>query len=449
MAKKKHDANNPLLVVKDNRLMEAKFQFSLWEMRIFERMVSLVEKGATEFRLCRIYIKDLVDFFHSKSHNDYDLVREAAKSLAYKKLHLPYMRDNKRRWAIISVFPTVTTPDSEERGGENAYIELEFHRDLGPYLLDLKERFKSYDIRNIQSLKSIYSIRLYILLKQYELLGQRHFELDMLKNILSISPDKYTHYGSFKQRVILRPQQEIAKHCDLYFEFEEEKEGKKVVGIIFHIYSNPKNQFGPLELSSKQAHTANKLKSERAVPKSATIECFYDKIGRYITKAELQIWIDKYGEDTLEKAIDYILSRLSEGLEIGNVPGYLQHLLKQPSITAKPEPKVRKRGAKRNAQQDKRRLEQEYQALMQEYQAKLDHVLGMIIATYPDQASILQQRALELARKVLPTATVNSQVTLAQFIRLARENFPTHFNSLQDTYEWKIANIRQAIDAHD
>jgi len=41
--------SNKNLVVKANRLMEAKFQFKLWEMRIFEQMVSMINKDEKEF----------------------------------------------------------------------------------------------------------------------------------------------------------------------------------------------------------------------------------------------------------------------------------------------------------------------------------------------------------------------------------------------------------------
>jgi hypothetical protein len=184
------------------------------------------------------------------------------------------------------------------------------------------------------------------------------------------------------------------------------------------------------------------------LPKFATIDRFYDKISAYTTKEELSAWSEKYGEAILERAIDYTLNRLAEGLEIGNVPGYIQHLLKQPSMTTPPVAPLKEsksKGSKRN----KELLKQEYQRLMQEYQTKQDHVLGSIVASYPDQASILQQKAVELARKVLPSATVNSQVTQGQFVKLAREHFPAHFDVLQNMYEVKIANIRQAIDAHD
>lgn len=231
--------NKKSLVVKSNSLMEAKFHFKLWEMRLFEKMISLIKKGDTEFRACKIYIIDLINYFEGNSRNDYELIREAALSLGDKKLFIPYQTvKGAKRWAKISIFPTVTIPDGEDRGGENAYIELEFHNDLKPHLLDLKERFKAYDIRNIQSLRSIYSIRMFILLKQFDNIGFRRIEIAVLRNLLGVEEQQYKLYADFKKRVILRPQKDLKKYCDICFDFKEEKVGRKVHSITFIIKPN-------------------------------------------------------------------------------------------------------------------------------------------------------------------------------------------------------------------
>lgn len=246
------------LVVKSNSLMEAKFHFKLWEMRIFEKMISLIKKGDREFRSCKIYIKDLIDYFEGNSRNDYGLIRDAALSLGDKKLFVPYVTNRgAKRWAKISIFPTITIPDGETRGGENAYIELEFHNDLKPYLLDLKERFKAYDIRNIQSLRSIYSIRMFILLKQFENIGNRRIGVETLRELLGVGSDQYKLYADFKKRVILRPQKDLQQYCDIYFDFEEEKRGRKVEVINFVIKKNTPLRAKVLTAKKRKKSTLN------------------------------------------------------------------------------------------------------------------------------------------------------------------------------------------------
>lgn len=296
-----NDITNKNLVVKSNSLMEAKFQFKLWEMRLFEKMISLIKKGDKDFRSCKIYMKDLITYFEGNSKNDYKLIEEAALSLGDKKLFIPYeSKQGSKRWAKISIFPTITIPHAEDRGGENAYIELEFHHDLKSHLLDLKERFKAYDIRNIQPLRSIYSIRIFILLKQFEVIGFRRMEVQTLKELLGVDNEQYKLYADFKKRVLLRPQKDLEEHCDIRFDFVEEKVGKKVQSIYFTIKPNE-----PERLKKRKKIVA------QAKEKQVVIESIEEK--PKLTESQLKIYIAvKEWGITEETLLEYFEKRSEE-----------------------------------------------------------------------------------------------------------------------------------------
>ncbi len=66
------------------------------------------------------------------------------------------------------------------------FIDVSFHPVMKPFLLSLKSHFTAYDARNILKLPSTYSIRIYELLKQYERIGQRRFDLQELKEIIGV-----------------------------------------------------------------------------------------------------------------------------------------------------------------------------------------------------------------------------------------------------------------------
>jgi hypothetical protein len=108
---------------------------------------------------------------------------------------------------------------------------------MKPYLLQLKERFTTYRLKEVIQLKSSFSIRIYELLKQYEKIGERIFLLETLKASLGIGPTEYSLYGDFKRRVLLVAQSEVAEKTDISFKFKEIKEGRKVVKIKFIINS--------------------------------------------------------------------------------------------------------------------------------------------------------------------------------------------------------------------
>lgn len=247
------------LAVKSNALMEAKFSFNLWQLRIFDVMVSMVNKNEPDFKMCRIYLKHLLKFFNSNDSNDYDAVRRAVVGLASKKVVVPYNdpESGEKRWKLLSVFPTATIPDSTDRDQRNNYVELQFHQDVKPYLLELRERFKMYDIRNLCNIRSTYAIKMFWLLKEYDNLGRREIGLEELKDLLNSDDDQqlpgprrgvpkkkttYKLYGDFKKRVLLKSQEDLARHCDISFTFEEKKLGNRVHSLIFHIRRNTPNK---------------------------------------------------------------------------------------------------------------------------------------------------------------------------------------------------------------
>src|SRR5690606_36842431 len=114
---------------------------------------------------------------------------------------------------------------------------LQFHPNLKDFFLELKEKFTTYQLENVVRLNSVYSIRIYELLKQYERLKKREFPLEELRSVLGIEPTKYKQYGHFKSKVLLGAQNEINKKTDIQFDFNEFKSGRKVIGIEFIINS--------------------------------------------------------------------------------------------------------------------------------------------------------------------------------------------------------------------
>ena len=118
---------------------------------------------------------------------------------------------------------------------EKACWNWAFDPKLRPYLLELKSRFTAYDIRNVLTLQSSYSIRIYELLKQFERIGERTFRIDDLREVLGISTKQYKRYNDFKRFVIQQAYQDLKRHTDINFEYEEIKEGRRIASIRFII----------------------------------------------------------------------------------------------------------------------------------------------------------------------------------------------------------------------
>jgi plasmid replication initiation protein len=118
-------------------------------------------------------------------------------------------------------------------------IKMKFSPVLEPYLLNLKETYTKYRLGYVINFKSEYSFRFYEIMKQYEQIGERTITIEEIRELLMLEDNKYLKYSHLKARVIQKAIEEINKYSDIKINLEkEEKEGKKVVGLVFSINKN-------------------------------------------------------------------------------------------------------------------------------------------------------------------------------------------------------------------
>ena len=128
-------------------------------------------------------------------------------------------------------------------------VEFGISRKLKPYLLCLKNEFTTYLLKQVITLKSPYSIRLYELLRQFLPLKSvkegnnvafRKVILDDLRDYLGLDPDTYKTFSDFRRYVIEYCQNELSDKTDLSFDYTTKRLGRKVGLINFIIRHNPK-----------------------------------------------------------------------------------------------------------------------------------------------------------------------------------------------------------------
>lgn len=348
------DASLEFMIRKSNQLLKSRFDFNLWEMRIFERMLTYISTADEDFKFERVYIKDLLRFYNAK-HNNYDLVRKASLSLIKKSITIYYRDDeNKARVAHLNVMSGGTLPYYEDSDGE-AYVEFKLNQDLKPHLLGLKECFKKYDSRNFVSLKKTYSFRFYFLLKQYELLGTRKMELAEIRNLFCIEEGQYSKYADFKRRVLVPAQKELQENCDISFEFEEIRRGRKVRTIKFTVIPN-EPKWG------SKAKPTRKVK-DITPPKVAgneAVEKIYQKVITWnVSRDTIEKYLAKYPENHVMKAVAYVEQQLKEGNKIDNIGGYLNKMVSVKEIVDKNEVRKEELDSKKKQLKEKsKHLEQ-------------------------------------------------------------------------------------------
>jgi len=215
------------MVRKSNFLIEASYKLSVIEQKIILALITTLKADDNKFTAYPFRIKDLVSLLGITSSNEYKHLGKITKNLLERVLVL------KTEEEILQTHWVSSAKYIKGKG----IVELKFDSEIKPFLLTLKKCFTNYPLRYALQLRSQFSIRIYELLKQYEKIGRRNFEVEKLKRLLGISSKQYQQYADFKKRVVLTAQRELAEKTDISFKFEEIKKGHGVAQIRFYIKS--------------------------------------------------------------------------------------------------------------------------------------------------------------------------------------------------------------------
>ena len=207
----------------DYQLVNAKYKLSTTEIKFILLCLTQIKKEDKEFTEYEIKVTELEERLEAEQNET--RLKQFAKKMMSKPLEVP----TGDGWIIANWFS-----DIEYIRGQ-AKFNVSFSKKLKPYLLDLQERFVHYNLKYILPLASAYSVRIYQLLKEYEKLKIRYIKVNEIMELLQV-PKSLKRYDNFKRLVLKVAQQELAEHTDIWFDLEEEKEGKKVDRLIFRIY---------------------------------------------------------------------------------------------------------------------------------------------------------------------------------------------------------------------
>mgnify|MGYP001770980921 CR=1 FL=1 len=105
------------------------------------------------------------------------------------------------------------------------------------YICQLKGRFTKFKLRNIASLQSGHSIRLYELLMRFNSTGIRNISLADFRSALGLE-DKYTEFKILNRAVIKPSVKELNQRSDLVISYTTIKKGRSVAGLSFEFKQN-------------------------------------------------------------------------------------------------------------------------------------------------------------------------------------------------------------------
>jgi plasmid replication initiation protein len=384
--------DNKKIVVTSNDLIHAKYTFTLWQKRVFVYMVSQINSFEDkEFQIHKMYIKDLMQFFKVKNKDDYNVISRIPEQLYEMSMKMPYRSEKgNKRWREVRILSQFTRPEDKEE--DNAYIEMKFNDDLKPHLLELKKLFGQYDIRNIIHLRSVYSFKMYELIKSNEYLGKWEVTLEDLKEMLDVE-DKYKHYGSFKLKILNQAQKDLTECCDVSFTYDEKAIRKRVEKLIFYIKKNSPTRDGKVKVEKpEEAIIVNRVGEEQnADDFDRLFSLYYLKVKEFgISASTLTTWIGKYPAFHIESCITDFLEKAQTGklrnTEKAQQGGYLRTLIEKADFTAKQTTEKKKAETRQKQTVTETAARQKEDLKKQKIQAQIEReerVIQQLFSEYP------------------------------------------------------------------
>lgn len=312
--------NENYLVTQGNNLIEARHKKPLTarEQKIILTMVSMIEPSDKDFKDYMISIRDFHEMLGLEGREHYTEIKSVVESLMTKVVEIP-LED--KGWLMTHWVSTARYIDG------SGVIQLRFAPELKPYLLQLKTVFTSYKLNNILSLKSVYAIRLYELMKKWQQVAQWKCSIDSLREKLGASNKSYNLYGNFKNKILIPAIKELNEQTDLFIRYTEVKKGRKVDAIEFIIRRAPEKEIQlPSPKRTKGLNETDELRTRlNELTKGYQFDATFfaqlhqgaSLIWKEDTEKELELLIRYVNEEkTVKNPLGFIKSKITSAWEI-------------------------------------------------------------------------------------------------------------------------------------
>ena len=311
------------LVVQSNKLVESRYTLSVGEQRLVFAVASMIHPDDIDFFPYEIKISDLAAILNIDLNNAYRNADKITDQLMGRVLVIPE-EDGPLKVGWVS---------SCKYNNKKGSISFRFDPTLKPYLLQLRRDFTQSKLTILAQFQSIYSIRIYQLLKQYKKIGYREFGVEELKEILGIDKNKYAQFKNFRAWVLNQAKKEFEKkndagfnQCDLSFELETIRTGRKITKLKLIIISQSYQENLPFMDKQAIIPAKDEISSESKL---------LDKLEYFgIPRLRAKTYIEEIGEEKTQLILHYYNERLAAGTVDKKCGAFLAYLLRE-RITGK------------------------------------------------------------------------------------------------------------------
>ena len=264
-------------VVEHNSLITSIAKMDKTPLKMFELAVSCINtEEPPKDNIVYLSKRDLFAFFNVSDNDKHSRFKQAVEKMQ-KQAFFQIKEEQGKGFKFKSIVPIPYV----EWTDYNDEVKIEFHREIMPYLINLKKNFTQHALSDIAELNSKYSIILYRWLSmnynQYEHYsvkgGRRADQVESYRNpsisvkelrIMTDTINEYKDMNNFTKKVLNKPLEEINTHTSFNVTYEKVKKGRSIDSIVFHIEKKRCADDNSYKLNYKmyQAEQAKKEETE-------------------------------------------------------------------------------------------------------------------------------------------------------------------------------------------
>lgn len=224
-----------LTVYKSNKVIEAGYKLTLNEQRIILACIAQINStnSLTITDTFELSAKDFAKIFSVSEARAYHALIEVTKSL-FNRYVIIDNPDSKNTKITRTQTHWISSIDHIPSEGK---LIVRFAQRMLPYLGQLKGSFTRYKLEHVGAMKSIYGIRLYELLMQWQTLGTREVEIAWLKKQFQIEQE-YNRMYDLKKYVIEPGIKDINTYSNYTVSWTQRKTGRHVTHLTFTFSEN-------------------------------------------------------------------------------------------------------------------------------------------------------------------------------------------------------------------
>ena len=262
-------------IVEHNDLITSIAKMDKVPLKIFELAVSCIDtENLPKENTIYLSKSELFSFFKVDDSNKHHRFKEAIKVMQ-KEAFFEIREEAGKGFKFKSIVPIpyVEWTDYHDE------VKIEFHREIMPYLIELKKNFTQYALSDVMELNSKYSIILYKWLSmnynQYEHYsakgGRRVNQVESYRNPsitvkelreITDTIHEYKRMQDFTRWTLEKPLEEINAHTSFNVTYEKVKKGRSIDSVVFHIERKRSADDNSYKLENTAYQEGNKVKEE-------------------------------------------------------------------------------------------------------------------------------------------------------------------------------------------